>query len=46
MLIHEEVKTYGGDLRCYELNRMVKGEELLVEKYTMFMTNSPCVGEA
>ena len=46
MLKRAGVKTYEGDLCCYDLTQVVKGEELHIKKPTRFMTNSPCVGEA
>ena len=46
MLKRGGVRTYEGDLCCYDLKQMVKGEEFHIKKPTRFMTNSPYVGEA
>ena len=46
MLKRGGVRTYEGDLCCYDLKQTVKGEEFHIKKPTRFMTNSQCVGEA
>ena len=46
MLKRGGVKTYEGDLCCYDLTQVVKGEKLHIKKPTRFMTNSTFVGEA
>ena len=46
MLEHPDVKVYTGDLCCYDLRQVVKGEEVHSKKPIRFMTNSPCIGEA
>ena len=40
------MRTYEGDLCCYDLKQIVKGEEFHIKKPTRFMTNSTYVGEA
>ena len=46
MLRREGVEVYEGDMCCYDLTLMVRGEELHVKKPTLFMTNRPYIGEA